>query len=182
MHPSRQFTPQNSLPVEGPAAHAAPALNERGATLIIALLLLLVVSLIGIAGITIGTTELQIAGNQYRGTQLLYAADAGIEAARSQAVALAQAQANPYTPFDPGITGNLAAASGYNVLYTVNPINQVNSPPVQCPAKYTGITDVKENWCIDFRIRSTGSSANFPGANMVVETDVGARWTPPQSS
>lgn len=155
--------------------------NETGATLIIALLLLLVVSLIGIAGITIGTTEMQIAGNQYRGAQLLYVADAGIEVVRTDGptgtVALAKAQADPYTPFNPGITGTLAAASGYNVRYTVNPIRQVDSPPVQCPSKIFGITDVKENWCIDFRARSTGSSDNIPGANMVVESDVGARWT-----
>lgn len=178
---------QPSIPIDsnppGPLAFFAGGVRNRtGATLIIALLLLLVVSLIGIAGITIGTTEMQIAGNQYRGAQLLYVADAGIEVARAQAVALAQAQANPYNQFNPGITGTLAAASGYNVRYTVNPIYQVNSPPVQCPSKITGITDVKENWCIDFRVRSTGSSDNIPGANMVVESDVGARWTPPQSN
>lgn len=173
--PSRS---NDSNPPGSLALLAGGVRNETGATLIIALLLLLVVSLIGIAGITIGTTEMQIAGNQYRGAQLLYAADAGIEVARTQAVALAQAQADPFTPFDPGITGTLAAASGYSVRYTVNPIWQVNSPPVQCPSKIMGITDVKENWCIDFRGRSTGSSDNIPGANMVVESTVGTRWIP----
>ena len=29
---------------------------------------------------------------------------------------------------------------------------------------------------------STGSSDNIPGANMVVESDVGSRWTPPRAT
>ena len=54
-------------------------MDERGSVLVVALLILLALSLLGVAGISTSTTELQIAGNQYRGVQAIYAADAGSE-------------------------------------------------------------------------------------------------------
>jgi Tfp pilus assembly protein PilX len=56
-----------------------PLREESGAILIVALLILLALSLLGVAGITTSTTEFQIAGNQYRGNQAVTAADAGAE-------------------------------------------------------------------------------------------------------
>lgn len=56
-----------------------PLREESGTILIVALLILLALSLLGVAGITTSTTEFQIAGNQYRGNQAVTAADAGAE-------------------------------------------------------------------------------------------------------
>ncbi len=56
-----------------------PQGRQSGTVLIIALLILLALSLLGVAGITTSTTEFQIAGNQYRKDQAIAAADAGAE-------------------------------------------------------------------------------------------------------
>lgn len=61
---------------------AFPRLGQDGSVLIVALLILLALSLLGVAGIMTSTTEFQIAGNQYRGNQALYAADGGSERVR----------------------------------------------------------------------------------------------------
>jgi hypothetical protein len=52
--------------------------EERGSVLLIALLMLALLSLIGIAGTTSSSTELRIAGNHKISTQAFYAAEAGI--------------------------------------------------------------------------------------------------------
>ncbi len=56
--------------------------NDRGAVLITALFVLLLLTIIGIAATTTTTTDLQIAGNQKLHSMAFYAADAGIEAGR----------------------------------------------------------------------------------------------------
>lgn len=77
---------------------AAPLREQSGTVLIIALLILLALSLLGVAGITTSTTEFQIAGNQYRSNQGVAAADAGVQQI------LAYVRANPGNAFQ----GNLA--------------------------------------------------------------------------
>jgi len=56
--------------------------NERGAVLITALFVILLLTIIGIAATTTTTTDLQIAGNQKLHSMAFYAAEAGIEAGR----------------------------------------------------------------------------------------------------
>lgn len=60
-------------------AIANPLGNQKGSVLVVALLIMLALSLLGVAGIMTTTTEFQIAGNQYRGLQAMYAADGGGE-------------------------------------------------------------------------------------------------------
>jgi hypothetical protein len=58
----------------------APARN-RGAALVVGLLLLLVLTLLAISGLSTATLELQMAGNQQYQEQAFQAADAGVEQA-----------------------------------------------------------------------------------------------------
>lgn len=68
---------------------------ERGAALIVVLVMLLLLSILGMTLLTSSTTELQIAGN-YRTTQeAFYAADAALE--------VAQTDPDVYTTIIPGV-------------------------------------------------------------------------------
>ena len=53
--------------------------NQRGIALIVALMILLVLTLIGISAITTTTFENRISGNERAGNNAFYAAEAGIE-------------------------------------------------------------------------------------------------------
>jgi len=58
-------------------------MEEKGSVLVIAMFALVILTLLGIAAGTITETELQISGNQKRHKIAFYAAESGIEAARS---------------------------------------------------------------------------------------------------
>jgi len=58
--------------------------NEKGFALIIALLILLVLTLIGISAISTTTFETKIAGNERIGTDAFYASEAGIQLGLNQ--------------------------------------------------------------------------------------------------
>jgi len=58
--------------------------NEKGVALIVALLLLLVVTLIGVNSISTTTFEVSISGNERVGTDAFYAAEAGTQVAVNQ--------------------------------------------------------------------------------------------------
>jgi len=58
--------------------------NEKGFALIIALLILLVLTLIGISAISTSTFETSISGNERVGTDAFYAAEAGIQIGLNQ--------------------------------------------------------------------------------------------------
>ncbi len=95
-------------PVEPPAflrsarAQMLMSMGEQGITTVVVLLILLVLTLIAIAGMTVSTTEIRIAGNQYRAAQGFHAADAGSRVARPT-VATQAAMQNP----NPGDCFNL---------------------------------------------------------------------------
>jgi hypothetical protein len=90
--------------------------GERGITTVVVLLVLLVLTLIAIAGMAVSTTEIRIAGNQYRSVQALHAADAGWrEQAINQVTIIEDNSYNPGLPafqnppfqFIPGPAGNV---------------------------------------------------------------------------
>jgi hypothetical protein len=58
--------------------------NEQGVALVIALLMLLVLTLIGISSITSTTFEANISGNERVGTEAFYTAEAGVQEAINQ--------------------------------------------------------------------------------------------------
>jgi hypothetical protein len=59
-------------------------INEKGVALIIALLMLLILTLIGISAISTTTYETSISGNERIGTDAFYASEAGIQIGLNQ--------------------------------------------------------------------------------------------------
>ena len=59
-------------------------INEKGVALIIALLMLLILTLIGISAISTTTFETNISGNERVGTDAFYASEAGIQIGLNQ--------------------------------------------------------------------------------------------------
>jgi Tfp pilus assembly protein PilX len=57
--------------------------NEKGIALLIALMVLIMLSLMGLAAILTSTTDVQIAGNEAHSTQALYLAEAGVSQVKS---------------------------------------------------------------------------------------------------
>jgi hypothetical protein len=101
--------------------------GEQGITTVVVLLILLVLTLIAIAGMAVSTTEIRIAGNQYRAAQGFHAADAGWRVARPTVAAQAANQLpNPGDCFDlnppfrgildSGVDATLASGARYEVL------------------------------------------------------------------
>ncbi|MCV6627617.1 MAG: PilX N-terminal domain-containing pilus assembly protein [Cellvibrionaceae bacterium] len=64
------------------ASCPASARRQRGATLIVALVILLVMSIVGVASITSSTLQARMASNERQRMLSLYAAEAGLRAAR----------------------------------------------------------------------------------------------------
>ncbi|MFZ3089485.1 MAG: PilX N-terminal domain-containing pilus assembly protein [Nitrospirota bacterium] len=58
--------------------------NEKGAALLMALIMLLLLTLIGFAAITTSSVEVQISGNQRLANTAIYAAEAAIESIRQE--------------------------------------------------------------------------------------------------
>jgi hypothetical protein len=134
---------------------------ERGITTVVVLLILLVLSLIAIAGMTVSTTEIRIAGNQYRSTQSLHAADAGRRAATQATVNEVRTFGHPpgyppillaYTVPPPSWVSSASLPSGpggaMDVSYQVAPVVR-NAWPYAPPGD-----DYKY---IEYTIPSTGS-------------------------
>lgn len=71
-------------PGDAPAGAATRAGRERGAALVIALLLLLTLTILALSGINTATTELAMAGNEQYRRNAAQAATAGIEQAITQ--------------------------------------------------------------------------------------------------
>jgi Tfp pilus assembly protein PilX len=57
--------------------------NEKGIVLMIALMVLIMMSLMGLAAVLTGTTDVQIAANSAHSTQALYLAEAGVGQVKS---------------------------------------------------------------------------------------------------
>jgi type IV pilus assembly protein PilX len=70
MNRCRTFTPRRRLPS-----------RQRGAALVVGLLLMLVLTLLAISGMTTASNELQMAGNEQYQERAFQAADAGVERA-----------------------------------------------------------------------------------------------------
>jgi hypothetical protein len=123
--------------------------DQEGIALIVALLMLLVLTLVGISAMSLTSYEAKITGNERVYNNAFYAGDGGIEnfRARVSTGEFVHSTAN---------TGNYQVAIGdcvSNVTYT-------RGTPFAGPGG--GIT------LVDFLVRSEGVSPNFPAAGRVV--------------
>jgi len=142
------------MATEGKGPHSSLArdrriyLTERGAVLIAALLMLLILTLIGISAVSTTTYETNIAGNERLYNRSFYAADAGID--------YFYATNNSYISV-PNSTGTFDSAGlGLNLngdQFVVNweKLSVDFGPPLT----------------VQFRVRSQGTSPSLPTAGLV---------------
>lgn len=88
--------------------------NEGGFMLVICLLLLLMLSLIGIASITTSTSDMKVSGNEINQTGAFYAAESGLEHAAASIKTSYETTGNPPSPLP---SGNITE-SGYRYIYS----------------------------------------------------------------
>ncbi len=128
--------------------HALDKTNSRkGMVLVVCLILLLVVSLIGIASISSSTSEMKISGNEIKQTGSFYAAESGLETAAASIISSYQTVGDPPNPLPSGsiVDGN----------FRYDYATQDNGPAVQTSLNegaYTGLYGLVKT----FNINSTG--------------------------
>jgi Tfp pilus assembly protein PilX len=94
--------------------------NQSGAALVIALIMMVVLTLIGLASIFTSTFEMKISGNKKGSTDAFYAADSGAQVVTANALNFSSTHSNPYNPFadntnpNPTNPTNAQAAITYN--------------------------------------------------------------------
>jgi Tfp pilus assembly protein PilX len=76
--------------------------NERGVVLIVCLILLLMLSLIGIASITTSNSDMQVAGNEMKQTGAFYAAESGVERSAASIATSYETSGSPPSPLPSG--------------------------------------------------------------------------------
>ena len=102
MNTCRMSTPRRRMPS-----------RQRGAALVVGLLLLLVLTLLGISGMTTASNELQMAGNEQYQERAFQAADAGVERAIQAGVYDTTATIGTYIPSaDPNLPPTPQRGSG----------------------------------------------------------------------
>lgn len=124
---------------------------QRGATLIIVLIMLIVITMLGIASIRLSNTSMQVVGNMQ--------ARKYVENVALQAV---EQVMNTISPFNsPDATFTATAPAGMTVV--VSNRNCVYSAPAAGYSAAAALAPEDNNW--EFRVRVTDS---FTGANVVV--------------
>ncbi len=97
-------------------------LNQRGVALVVSLLILVMITALGLAGIMASSTEVKLGGNERVGAETLYAADAGIQhalrALRGQDFDIVTASPQPWL----NVT-NFNGTPGLNYFVDVKKIN-----------------------------------------------------------
>ncbi len=89
--------------------------GESGVVLIVCMIILLMLSLIGIASITTSNSEMRVAGNEMNSTGAFYAAEAGLEKATAEIVSSYE---NTGAPPDP-LPMALETMNNYKYFYYV---------------------------------------------------------------
>lgn len=121
--------------------------NQKGIALVVALVMLLVLTFVGLAAISTTSYEARIAGNERVYNNAFYAGDGGIENFRGRA-------STGEFVYSVATSGSYQAAIGdcvSNVTYSRRPGPDFGGAPT-----------------VDFLVRSEGVSPSFPTAGRVV--------------
>jgi type IV pilus assembly protein PilX len=149
------------------ARNIPQARKQRGAALVVGLLLLLILTLLAISGMNSATVEFIMAGNEQYHQNAFQAAETGI------AQAMATGAYNPGDPVDPpAIAG--AVANSATDTYSAAVKRQLGGAP-QSAAMWTGSLNTFSSY--HFEITSTGNSVrngiatNFQGVAVIAPKD-----------
>ncbi len=132
---------------------AAGAHRQRGAALVVGLILLMVLTLLAISGMNTATLELQMAGNAQYSENAFQAAETGVEAA----LRTAQVNGTNTANVDPEVTATVAGTTTdkYKILTRHNPDNGVTKVPAGGFSMGVG----KGFSAYHFDVTSTGTSS-----------------------
>ena len=122
-------------------------MEQKGIALVVALVILLVLTLVGLAAVSLTSYEARIAGNERVYNNAFYAGDGGIENFRGRA-------STGEFVYSAATSGSYQVAIGdcaSNVTYSRRPGPDFGGVPT-----------------VDFFVRSEGVSPNFPTAGRVV--------------
>jgi len=92
--------------------------NQSGAALVIALVMMIVLTLIGLASIFTSTFEMKISGNKKGSTDAFYRGEGGIQVVTARVENFSTStHAYPYNPFDGTDPNNIPALAVANITY-----------------------------------------------------------------
>jgi hypothetical protein len=132
--------------------------NDQGVSLVVALLILLVLTILGISAISTTTFETNIAGNQRLYNNAFYAADSGIDyfygMISTYLTTYASNRGATIPQFNSKSSGIDLGGGEFNIL----PIN---------PATDIKVVDLGPPMRVEFKITSEGVFPNFPVAGRV---------------
>lgn len=130
--------------------------HERGAALLVAMLMLVLTGLIGLASLETVSRDRQVAGFQTRARAALYAAEAGLASARDVlfTVALPNGIA-ALVAFHPGLPGADLGDAG---IYPYGLPSFASDPDVVNPIDWLGSGGACDAWVMSIEL--AGSSAN----------------------
>ena len=135
--------------------------TQRGAALVISLILLVALTLLGIASMNTASLDLIMAGNEQLRGRTFDAVETGIEAA------LASSDAN----FDTAATvaSGLISLGQESYSYTIAPQN--GGQPIPAPSNYSTGNGKSAFGVVTFRITVTGKAARNTSATHVQEVN-----------
>jgi hypothetical protein len=137
--------------------------DQSGVVLVVALVMLLVLTVIGISAVSTSTFETSIAGNERLYNQAFYAADAGIEDFKATA---------------PGNSGFLNDPSPSGSYY--GSPKSVGGSSYDITWQYLGINDLLGLSYKTVQVSSGGVAPNFPASGRVLVESVIYVWIPAQ--
>ncbi len=136
--------------------------SESGIVLVVCMIILLMLSLIGIASITTSNSEMQVAGNEMNSTGAFYAAEAGLEKATSEIITSYENTGAPPNPLPTA----LETMNNYRYYYYVSDLGPAAGRTLTY-GSYNGLyASVKS-----FEIISQGVDNNLE-AGVEIEMDV----------
>lgn len=126
--------------------------RESGVVLIVCMIILLMLSLIGIASITTSNSEMQVAGNEMKATGAFYAAEAGLEKATSEVITSYETTGAPPSP----LPSAMGTAEDYRYFYNVNDLGPATNTTLTY-GSYKGLYATVKS----FEINSQGVDNNL---------------------
>lgn len=129
-------------------AHGTIVARQRGAALVIGLILLLVLTLLAVSGMSTSTLELQMTGNQQFSQNAFQAAETGIDRALGS---------GNYTTVAPTVVGNTSLSGSTDVFNSTTTFNSDNGvTPVPAGGFSLGVSTGFQAYHFD--ITSTGAA------------------------
>lgn len=148
--------------------------GERGSALILALMVMLILTFLGLTLLAMTETEMQLGGNERIQSELFYATESGTAVAKARVLDGAVIPTSFIIPITSTVTGSgLSSLTGFHIGYRVGLSRTVAiryGPCDFCPAN-----EDEESWSyrVTYLVNSTGTRRDWRSANVDNEDLVG---------